>query len=114
MCSIGRYAGEFIFLHNVAVDSPDLHDASGAARLPLRLESAIIPRMRRIPATLVLLGTLAPFGSAIALAQAPAVQTLPYAAVHDPESPAGTSNASSNAATPGASVPTSRVSSSTI
>jgi len=41
--------------------------------------------MKRIPATLVLLGTLGPFGSAIALAQAPTLQNLPYAAVHDPE-----------------------------
>jgi hypothetical protein len=42
-------------------------------------------RMTRIPATLVWLATLAPFGSAIAVAQAPPPQNLPYAAVHDPE-----------------------------
>lgn len=45
--------------------------------------------MKRIPATLVLLGTLGSFGSALAFAQAPAPQAapenLPYAAVHDPE-----------------------------
>jgi hypothetical protein len=39
--------------------------------------------MKRLPATLVLLGTLAPAASAFA--QAPAPQNLPYAAVHDPE-----------------------------
>jgi hypothetical protein len=38
-----------------------------------------------MPATLMLLGTLAPFGSSLAFAQAPAAQSLPYAAVHDPE-----------------------------
>ena len=38
--------------------------------------------MKRIPATLVLLGA---FGSAIAFAQAPTPQNLPYAAVHNPE-----------------------------
>src|SRR3954463_1361254 len=47
--------------------------------------SGIIPGMRRIPATLVLLGTLAPFGSAIAIAQAPSPENLPDAAVHDPQ-----------------------------
>jgi len=41
--------------------------------------------MKRIPATLVLLGTLAPIGSVIAFAQAPSPENLPYAAVHDPE-----------------------------
>jgi hypothetical protein len=41
--------------------------------------------MKRIPATLALLGSLASFGSVIALAQAPSSQNLPYAAVHDPE-----------------------------
>lgn len=40
--------------------------------------------MIRIPATLGLLATLASFGSAIASAQAPTPQNLPYAAVHDP------------------------------
>ena len=47
------------------------------------------PRMKRIPATLVLLGSLGPLGTSIAFAQAPAAQaapqSLPYAAVHDPE-----------------------------
>jgi Protein of unknown function (DUF3179) len=41
--------------------------------------------MTRIPAALVLLGTLAPFGSVVAFAQAPAPPSLPYTAVHDPE-----------------------------
>jgi hypothetical protein len=41
--------------------------------------------MKRIPATLALIGTLAPFGSATALAQAPTPPSLPYTAVHDPE-----------------------------
>ncbi len=41
--------------------------------------------MKLIPATLVLLGTLTPFGSATAFAQAPTPENLPYAAVHDPE-----------------------------
>jgi hypothetical protein len=45
--------------------------------------------MKPLPATLVLLGTLGPLGSALAFAQAPAAQaapqSLPYEAVHDPE-----------------------------
>jgi hypothetical protein len=41
--------------------------------------------MKRIPAAVVLLGTLVPFGSVVAIAQSPASQSLPYAAVHDPE-----------------------------
>jgi hypothetical protein len=45
--------------------------------------------MKRIPATLVLLGTLGPFGAAAVFAQTPAPkaapENLPYAAVHDPE-----------------------------
>src|SRR5689334_19155347 len=43
------------------------------------------PAMKHLPATLVILGTLAPWGSSVALAQAPAAPSLPYAAVHDPE-----------------------------
>jgi len=41
--------------------------------------------MKLLPVTLVLVGTLAPFGSATALPQAPTTESLPYAAVHDPE-----------------------------
>jgi hypothetical protein len=41
--------------------------------------------MKPIPATLVLLGALASFGSAIASGPAQDPQSLPYAAVHNPE-----------------------------
>jgi len=41
--------------------------------------------MKRIPATLVLLGALTPLGSAVVLAQATTPQNLPYVAVHNPE-----------------------------
>jgi hypothetical protein len=41
--------------------------------------------MKPTVATLVLFGTLAPFGSTIAFAQEPKPQNLPYAAVHNPE-----------------------------
>jgi hypothetical protein len=41
--------------------------------------------MKPIPATLVLLGALAPFGSAIAQGPGQAPPNLPYAAVHNPE-----------------------------
>ena len=41
--------------------------------------------MKPLPATVVLLGTLVPFGSAIALAQESSPQNLPYVAVHHPE-----------------------------
>ena len=40
--------------------------------------------MKPLSSTLVLLGTLG-LGSAIALAQAPSPQNLPYTAVHNPE-----------------------------
>jgi hypothetical protein len=40
--------------------------------------------MKRIPATLVLLGALTPLGSAIVFAQT-SPQNLPYVAVHNPE-----------------------------
>lgn len=42
-------------------------------------------RMKSTTATLVLFGALAPLGSAIAVAQAPKPQNLPYVAVHNPE-----------------------------
>ena len=41
--------------------------------------------MRRRPATVVLLGTLATFGSATAFAQESKPASLPYVAVHNPE-----------------------------
>jgi hypothetical protein len=44
-----------------------------------------LPRMKTLPATLVLLGALAPFGSGVASAQESTPQNLPYVAVHNPE-----------------------------
>jgi hypothetical protein len=41
--------------------------------------------MKGLPATLVLFATVAWCGPAIADAQAPLAQSLPYVAVHDPE-----------------------------
>ena len=41
--------------------------------------------MKPLPATLVLLGALAPLGSATAFAQAASQKSLPYVAVHNPE-----------------------------
>jgi Protein of unknown function (DUF3179) len=41
--------------------------------------------MKPLPATLVLLGVLAPLGSATAYAQGTSPQNLPYVAVHHPE-----------------------------
>jgi len=53
--------------------------------------------MKAIPATLLLLGTLAPFGSAIASGPAQDPQSLPYAAVHNPEFLAASAAAFMNA-----------------
>jgi Protein of unknown function (DUF3179) len=41
--------------------------------------------MKPLPATVVLLGTLVSFGSAIAFAQESNPQSLPYVAVHHPD-----------------------------